>query len=153
MLYIIGMDKPNLMESLEPCSGQYSLKADLRLNGWLGVAVAVYLANLVLLNRHPDWIPVTRGLVALTPLVPGLLYLRSWMRFVRDLDEMQRRIQIEAFLFAALGTVVLGMAISTLNAQGVPTGWLKHGLGMGETLMAMLFFWSVGWGVAKCRFK
>ena len=122
-------------------------------NAWLGVAVAVYLINLVLLKRNPDWSPATRGLVALMPLVPGLLYARSWMRFVRGLDELQRRIQIEAFLFAALGTVVLGTVVSTLNAQEVPTGWLKHGLGMGQTLMAMLFFWSVGWGIAKCRYK
>ena len=48
------MEKPNMMESVQPCSGEYSLKKDLRLNIWLGVAVAVYLASLVVLRTHPE---------------------------------------------------------------------------------------------------
>jgi hypothetical protein len=92
-------------------------------------------------------------LLGLLPLIPGLLYLRSWMRFIRGLDELQRRIQLEAFLFAALGTVILGAVVSSLNAHGVPTGMLKHGLGLGASFMALLCFWSIGWGIAKCRYK
>ncbi len=147
------MDKPNVMESVEPCSGHYSLKADLQLNAWLLVATVMHLAEQFLVRAHPEWSPLARALLALAPLIPGLLYVRSWMRFIRGLDELQRRIQLEAFLFAAVGTVIVGAVVSTLNAHGIPTGWMKHGPGMGTAFMAMLVLWSVGWGIAKCRYK
>ncbi|HUG12199.1 MAG TPA: hypothetical protein VMM36_14370 [Opitutaceae bacterium] len=147
------MEKPNMMESLEPHSGQYSFKTDLKLNAWLGVAVVVYLATLWLNSRNPDWSALVRGLIALTPLLPGLLYIRSWVRFTRGCDELQRRIQSEAFLFASIGTVVVGAAIGALNTHGVPTAMFTHGLGIGGSFMLMLFLWSVGWALAKCRYK
>ena len=117
------------------------------------MTAAVYLAMLLLNSQHPEWNPLLRGLLALAPLIPGMLYVRSWMRFIRGLDELQRRIQLEAFLFAALGTVFVGTAINTLDAHEVPLGWLKHGFGLGGTWMAMFCFWSVGWAIAKCRYK
>ncbi|HEY5551846.1 MAG TPA: hypothetical protein VIK52_08155 [Opitutaceae bacterium] len=147
------MEKPNMMESVEPCSDQYSFKTDLRLNAWLAVAVVVYLATLWLNSRHPDWSPLVRGLIALTPLVPGLLYIRSWVRFIRECDELQRRIQSEAFLFASIGTVIVGAAIGALNTHGVPTAMFTHSLGIGGSFMSMLCLWSVGWALAKCRYK
>jgi hypothetical protein len=147
------MEKPNMMESLEPRSGQYSFKTDLKLNAWLGVATVVYLIVLAINQENPDWSPILRGSLALTPLVPGLLYVRTWVRFVRGCDELQRRIQTEAFLFAAIGTVIVGTAISTLNQHGVPTAMFTHGLGLGGGFMVMLFLWSVGWAIGKCRYK
>jgi len=147
------MDKPNIMESVEPGSGQYSLKADLRLNAWLLVATVTHVAVRILIKKQTEWSPLTGGMLALAPLIPGLLYVRSWVRFIRGLDELQRRIQLEAFLFAALGTVILGAVASSLNAHGVSTGLLKNGLGLGASFMAMLCFWSIGWGIAKCRYK
>ena len=141
------------MESVEPRSGQYSLRVDLRLNAWLGVAAVVYCAMLLLVKRHPEWSPWLRGSLALVPLIPGLLYVRSWVRFIRGLDELQRRIQLEAFLFAALGTVLASTVINTLSAHGVALGWLQHGLGLGEVYFAMFFFWTLGWGIAKCRYQ
>lgn len=147
------MEKPNVMESVQPGSGQYSLKIDLRLNAWLAVAGAVYLADMVLLKRHADWSPLTKGLVALAPLIPGLLYVRSCLRFVRRLDELQRRLQLEALVFAALGTVIVGMVINTLNEHEVQMGILSHGLGMGGTFTLMFSLWLVGWAVANCRYQ
>lgn len=142
-----------MMESLEPRSGQYSLKVDLRLNAWLGVAALVYLAGLTVNHQHPAWSPWLRGGLALTPLLPGLAYLRSWVRFIRGLDELQRRIQLEAFLFAALTTVFLGVVLDVLAAEGLVLAGLPSGLGFGGMLLAMFCFWLVGWAIAKCRYQ
>ena len=147
------MEKPNLMESVRPCSGQYSVRSDLRLNAWLGVAAVVYVAGIFLLKRHPEWSPLLRGMVALTPMVPGLLYVRSCMRFIRGMDELQRRVQLDAFLFAALGTVIVEAAFSTLSMQGVAFGPWSHGLGMGGAFFIMFTLWLVGTGIANCRYK
>lgn len=147
------MEAPNLIESLVPHSGQYSFKKDLRLNAWLAMAMAVYLGVTALNHQHREWSPFVRGALALTPLIPSLLYVRSWVRFVRSLDELQRRVQLEAFLFASLGTVIGGTALNILNEHGVPLGWLKNGLGMGDTFVLMFVLWPIGWSLANCRYK
>jgi len=147
------MDAPNTLESVSPCSGQYSFKKDLRLNAWFAVAAAAYLVILLLLKRHPEWSPLTRGLLTLLPLIPGLLYVRDCLRFVRGLDELQRRIQMEAWLFAALGTLIIGTVINTLNANAVPLGQLEHGLSLWGTFMLTFTLWLVGLGIANHRYK
>jgi len=147
------MDTPNTFESVTPGSGQYSLKKDLRLNAWFAVAVVLYLAILLLLKRHPEWSPLTRGLLTLAPLIPGLLYVRACLRFVRSLDELQRRIQMEAWLFAALGTLIIGTAINTLNANGVALGQLEHGLSLWGTFTLVFTLWLVGTGIANRRYQ
>ena len=109
--------------------------------------------DLALLKRYPDWSPLLRGLLALAPLIPGLFYIRNGMRFIRGLDELQRRIQHEAWLFAALGTVIMGTGINILNAHGVQLWALDHGLGLGGTFTLMFTLWLVGSALANCRYK
>lgn len=129
------------------------MKTDLRLNAWMAVAGVVWVVDLALLKKNPEWSPLLKGGLALAPLIPGLLYMRSCMRFIRGLDELQRRLQSEAVVFSALGTVVVGMAINTLNAHEVPLGVLKHGLGIGGGFILMFTLWLVGSAVANCRYK
>ena len=147
------MENPNVIESVTPHSGHYSFKKDLRLNAWLAVTAVTYIAALAVVRRNPEWSSLGRGLVALVPLVPSLLYVRSWWRFVRSMDELQRRIQIEAFLFAALGTVLVGTVLNTLSAEGVSFGMLTHGMGLGGVFMVMFPLWLVGGAIANCRYK
>jgi len=113
----------------------------------------VYCLNLLLARRHPEWSVTIRAASALAPLVPGLLYIRSWMRFINGLDELQRRIQLEAGLFALVGTLLVGISISTLGASGVQLGELGHGLGMGMAFIVTFVLWLVGSAIASCRFK
>ena len=147
------MSSPQIIESVTPCSGQYSWKKDLRLNVWLAVAVATYLIDLALLKFNPGGTPLGRGLCALAPIVPGLLYIRSWVQFIRGMDELQRRVQVEASLFAALSTVVVGAIIATLNGHGVSVLGARHGLGIGGAFMVLFPLWLVGWAFANRRFK
>ncbi len=144
---------PNTLESVLPCSGHYSLKKDLRLNFWLAVAGMVYVIDSELAKRHPEWSVAMRTTTALAPLVPGLLYLRSCMRFVGGLDELQRRVQLEAWLFAAIGTVIVGTAVSTLGSSGIRLGVLEHGLGVGPAFTVILILWLVGSAFANRRFR
>jgi len=111
------------------------------------------VVQLFLLKQHAEWSSLVRGLVALTPLIPGLFYVHSCMRFIRGMDELQRRVQVEAFLFAALGTVIVSVAINTLNAYGVQLGQFSHGLSMGATFTLMFILWLIGSVVANCRYK
>ncbi|MBP6507523.1 MAG: hypothetical protein KA257_08150 [Opitutaceae bacterium] len=147
------MNPPNTLESVQPCSGQYSLKKDLRLNAWFAVATGTYLVTIFLLRHHPDWSVSLRVAVTLAPLIPGFLYVRSCLRFVKGMDELQRRIQLEAWLFAAMGTVLVGTVLSALSNNGVDLGSFKHGLDMGRALALLFVLWLVGSGLANRRYK
>ena len=125
----------------------------MKLNAWLFVATVVYLASQLAAKWHPGWSVTIRASLALAPLVPGLLYVRSCMRFVSGLDELQRRIQLEAWLFAFIGTVLVGITISTLSASGAHLGGLDHGLGMGQAFIVAFVLWLVGSAIANCRYK
>ena len=146
------MNEINTIESVT-CSGNYSLKKDLQLNAWLLVATGAYLIALAVIKWHPEWTPLSRGLLALTPMVPGWLYVRTCLRFVRGLDELQRRIQLEAWLFAALGALIIGTVINTLNANGVALGRLNHGMSLFGTFALTFMLWAVGSVCANRRYK
>jgi len=123
------------------------------LNAWLAVTTAVYLAMYFLTRRHPEWSPEWRITLALAPILPGLLYLRNGLQLLREMDELQRRIQLEAWLFAALGTVVVSVIINVFNAHGLEGMWPGHGLEVGGTYLTMFILWCVGVTMANCRYR
>jgi hypothetical protein len=147
------MEKPHTLESVIPLSGHYSFKQDLRLSRWLLVATVVQISALFLLRHHADWPRFTRAFVALAPGLPGAFYIRDWTRFVRGMDELQRRVQVEVLLFATLGALLIGAVVSTFNASGIPILGFQHGLGLGGTFMATFILWLVGIPLFNCRYK
>jgi hypothetical protein len=155
-LYIAQMTQentPNTLESLQPCSGLYSFRKDLKLNAWLAVTTATYILSLLVVKWNPEASATVRATISLAPLIPGLLYIRSWARFITGLDDLQRRIQLEAWLFAAVGTVLVGLTVDTLNESGIRLGGLEHGLGMGEVFIVAFALWLFGSGIASHRYK
>jgi hypothetical protein len=127
-------------------------KRSFQLTGWLVVVTATFLVAFYLARRHPEWSPGLRVALALTPILPGLLYLRKGLQLLRGLDELQRRIQLEGWLFAALGTVVISTIINVLNANGVSGIWPPHGLEVGGTYMIMSCLWGLGVMIANLRY-
>jgi hypothetical protein len=61
--------------------------------------VVLVFLSLWLLKRVDA--PALRALVALLPLPPIAFALRAIMRFIRDADELQRRIELEAVAFSS----------------------------------------------------
>lgn len=153
MLYSTDMNKPNTLESVQPCSGQYSFRTDLKLNAWLAVGGVAYGITGSLLRHNPEWPVGLRVAVALLPLAPMLLYVRSCLLFVRGLDELQRRIQLESWLFAALGTVFLGVMITILKTHGVSLPMVENGLGLSGATCSVLILWMGAWFVSGRRYK
>lgn len=122
-------------------------------NIWLAVATATYGGTLLLLRQHPDWSPVAKVTLTLAPLLPGLLYLRGGLFLLRGLDELQRRIQLEAWLFAALGTVGVHTIINVLHLHGLALTWLPGGLAVGGTYLTIFGLWCVGVTIANLRYR
>lgn len=125
----------------------------MKLNLWLAVATGTYLVTLFAVRQHPEWSPGWKVVLTLSPVLPGLLYARAGLRMLREMDELQRRMQMEAWLFAALGTVFVHTVVNVLTAHGL--GWEKYpdGLGMGGTYMSMFILWCVGTVIANCRYR
>ena len=150
------MKNTNLQERDEKQPGPTAVKRALRsfeLNAWLAVTTGVYLATLFLVRHHPDWDPWLKLTLSLTSILPGLLYLRNGLQLLRGMDELQRRIQLEAWLFAALGTVVVSTIINVANVHGLGGDWLPHGLAVGGTYLTMFILWCVGVTIANCRYR
>ena len=154
MLYSLPMDKkPNTIESIQPLSGQFSTKVDIRLNAWCYVAFAVWVVGFSLRQHHPEWSPAWRATAELAPLAPGLLYVRSCVRFLRGMDELQRRVQLSALLFAAMGTVLVGTVLTALGRNQILVGPLGHGLGVGGGFICLFVLWIAGSALANRRYR
>jgi len=153
MLYTANMNRPILPEAVRP-GKHYSLYADLKLNAWALVAVAVAFVSRWWLHQHRDWALPLQSVVALTPLLPSLLYVQSIARWIGGMDELQRRIQLEACLFATTGTVFIATAISLLEGAGVlQSPHLRHGLGWEGTFGAILFLYVLGNVIFNRRYR
>src|SRR5271154_6966932 len=135
---------PERDEKQPNCTVVEQVMRSFELSAWLAVAGATYVVMLFLDKHHPDWSPGWKSTLALSPILPGLLYLRKGLQLLRSMDELQRRIQLESWLFAALGTVIVSTIINVFNAHGLVGKWPGHGLEVGGTDMTMFIPWSVG---------
>ncbi len=153
MLYTgSSMNKSILPESVQP-GKNYSFRADMKLNVWAFVAVALAFWSRILLKQHPDWSDLLRAAAALSPLLPSLLYVRAVANWIRGMDELQRRIQLEACLFATVGTIFITTALDLLNAHGIHIPRLQAGLGWEGTFASVVFLYFLGNVVVNRRYK
>lgn len=85
--------------------------------------------------------------LALAPVIPILFALRAFMRFFRRMDELQRRIQLEAlaFSFAVIGVVTF--SYGCLVYVGFPSiSWVY-------ILPLMIALWGIGQALATRRYQ
>jgi hypothetical protein len=133
---------------------QYSFRADLKLNAWAFVAAAVAFAARWWLKNDPPGPVLWQSIIALSPLLPSLLYARSIARWIGGMDELQRRIQLEACLIATTGAVFIGTALSLLGGVGLlRAARLEHGLGWEGTFAAIVFLYIVANAIVNRRYR
>ncbi len=113
--------------------------------GWVAYAVLLVL-SITLLQKHlvqqPWLLPV-----ALLPMLPGPFIAYTILRFYARLDELERRIQGEAFIAASIltgfGTATLGFA-SNAGVAEPSLIWV---------FPAMIGLWGIlGW-VLRLRYR
>ena len=110
------------------------------MNYWLFIAVVAGLANEILFHTivppfdgvlredFLTWPVGIRLIIESVPLLAGLLWARSVARFIRGMDELHRRITIEAWLFSALATIGFLSIWPLLDAAGISgsVSWATH---------------------------
>ena len=150
MLYIQRMSKTIFPEAVQP-GPHYSFRADMKLNAWALMALVVAMVSRWWLQHHHDWGAWVSGGIALSPLLPSVLYVRSLSRWIGGMDELQRRIQLEACLFATTGMVLIATALSLLSGYGLlESSWVQHGLGWEGSFAGIVGLYIVG-NVLSCR--
>lgn len=97
------------------------------------------------LTNHPD--SPARYIIALTPVVPMLFALAALLRFLGRIDEMQRRIQLDAFAVAAGATALCTFAYSMLENVGAPR------IGFEWILPFTVVVWGVTGAIATWRYN
>lgn len=77
-----------------------------------------------------------RMLLALSPMLPAAFMIWSVFRYVTQMDELQRRIETEAFAIAAAGTAFLGLTYTFLEGD---TGFPAIGSWWAWVSVAMIY--------------
>ena len=107
----------------------------------MGAYIVAVFGSIWLLKRVDA--PALRVMLALLPVVPIALMLRSVMRYIRDVDEMQQRIELQAISLATALVSLLYLAGGFLQAAKVIA--LR-----GSTTMMMVFpLICAVYGIAK----
>jgi hypothetical protein len=115
-----------------------------------GGAIVAYLISVPLSVFLIKASPTTawwRIPLALIPVVPTLLAVLAFLRFFHRMDELQRRIQLEAFAFSFGGTGLLTLSYGFLERVGFP-----H-IDWSFTLPLLITLWFIGLILASWRYQ
>ncbi|HBO6753913.1 TPA: hypothetical protein L4855_006449, partial [Pseudomonas aeruginosa] len=101
----------------------------------VGYAAAVLISGQLLAGTEPG---AGRVFLALLPVPPMVALALVVIRYLRRLDEMARRIHLEALALAFVGTALLTFAYGFLETTGFPK------LSMFFVWPLMGAFWAIG---------
>ena len=114
----------------------------------LGLAMAAYVIVVLVSIRLVGGLdqPI-KTLVALTPLIPATLALFAYLRFLSRMDELGRRIQLEALAFGFGAAGMLTFAYGFLENAGFPQ------LSCIWVFPTMIALWGIGGAIASYRYR
>jgi hypothetical protein len=110
-------EKPNLPEEIM-FGPSYSLRANLKANTWAFVAMILSLVGDIWLARHPDWGASSRSVIAMVPLLVSAFWVRDFGRWMQGMDELHRRLSLEACLVATVTTLFIVTTWHLLDQAG-----------------------------------
>ncbi|MEP7456822.1 hypothetical protein [Phyllobacterium sp. SB3] len=116
----------------------------------LGVALAAYIICLVLSLRLLSLggqSELMRLVITLLPMLPGLVICWVVLRGLRRLDELARKIQLEAIGVAFAGTALVTFSYGFLENIGLPS------LSMFVVWPLMASLWFVGTIIGQLRYR
>lgn len=112
------------------------------------ISMAVYVVMLIgsqlIYLRLPDH--PAKVLLLVLPVVPVLFAFRAFIRHMRGMDELQQRIQMEAFAFSLGLTGILTFTYGFLEGAGYPR------IGLIWVLPLSIALWGIGLAIASRRY-
>lgn len=118
-----------------------------RFTGWaLAWAVSFIAATFLLVSgKVPAGAPAL--IVAVIPIALGLATVWAYVRYLREADELQRKIHLEALALGFGAGAVFMMGYRLLERVGAPE------LDMNDAFLVMVLVWSVWQVVAARRYR
>ena len=124
-------NNPEVLLHFQKNSQWADLKVFTRVSYWLFISLATGGANWILFHNivppidgvlredFLTWPAGIRILIESVPLLAAVLWARSMTRFIRGMDELHRRVTVEAWLIAALATIGFISIWPMLDAAGI----------------------------------
>jgi hypothetical protein len=107
--------------------------------------IGVLFASILISKKlGPDVSVYLRAMLALSPVVPIIFVCAALIRFLRDSDELERKIELEAIALSGLFTGVIFLCLGFLANSGII---YLDGAGVAIWVFPCLFGL---YGVAKC---
>ncbi len=111
---------------------------------WLALWAVLFLAGTAALRHGLVEAPALCWLLALLPYIPATLALQAFLRYLREADELQRAIQLQALAFAFGCSFLLIGGYPLLERVGAPT------LGADGLVVLLAILYAGGrWGIAR----
>jgi len=129
------------MNKHEQAGRKYLFRFSLAMGGY----VLLLIVFVVLIDRVEQ--DALRIALALLPVLPVLLGTGAYIQFLRNMDEMQRRLTLEGLAISVALTGSITFALGFLDIAGYPT---LHLIWVFPMLMA---FWGIGRYVASLRYR
>jgi hypothetical protein len=114
------------------------------------ITMGLYVLTLPFAVGYVNILPednALRYLIILIPVLPLLATLVVFLRWLREVDEFQRKVQFEGFGFSMAVTIVVTLTLGFLEQAGFPkldTMWIP---------IMMIFLWGLGVAIANGRYK
>lgn len=81
--------------------------------------VIILFASISILKKF-EFSGVVQGVIALTPVVPIIFIIIAIMRGIKDSDELQQKVQLNAIMFSAVTTGLITFSYGLLEGVGFP---------------------------------
>jgi hypothetical protein len=113
------------------------------------VAIAIYVILVIVTSSVLDSLEdgTLRVVVSLLPMIPIVFGMWAFMQFIRQIDELQRRIHFEAFAFSLGCTGLITFTVGFLGNAGIPQ------FGLIWVFPMIIAFWGIGVAIAGRRYR
>ena len=115
------------------------------------VAVIALILSVIVVSwllKTQEFGPALRLALVLAPVAAWVFALIAYSRLIQRLDELQRRIHLEALAFAFSGLAVVMIACEYLRKAGFISA-----LKPDYVLMMMMILWPLGFVIAWRRYR
>jgi hypothetical protein len=152
-------NRPNLPDEIWLGTKEYSFWTDWKVNGWLFVATLISAATDVVFPRVVGQWPVPwRAALATVPFLAVLLWVRSLMRWIAEMDELHRRVTVAAVLSAVSAAFFVVLLWHRLVVAGVFPSIAKPGASwdigtLAHIFLLLTFFYFLSYRISIRRYE
>lgn len=85
----------------------------------LAYVVVIFASAFIFKKIGPDAPIYLRAVLSIAPVIPIIFVCRALFRFLRDSDELERKIELEAIAFSSLSTGLIFITLGFLAASNI----------------------------------